>query len=273
MNIWAYIERLEVLIFLSIAGGIAILALPLYSVPPVFFNESFEFILFVVSFEISCIIGIAYAINPASVLYIIGVHAVDAEHKKVRYVLSDKRHPCGVAHTIVGHHPDCGRFQAHTIKIFGIHKCSGCVGLAAGGVVSMFLILIIVWQSIVWESPAIALFQQTIPLLTPLGIILVSIGFADGFLRNRGISNSQKKHGYRSPVLHAVANSFYPIGFTLSCGGVMLGTGSGFLALLSLSVCISWLYTRTVLSRLNHQTVCIRCQFLELPRMRRHHKH
>ncbi|MBS7638359.1 hypothetical protein KEJ49_05700 [Candidatus Bathyarchaeota archaeon] len=36
------------------------------------------------------------------------------------------------AFSIKGHHPDCGRFKAHTINIFGRALCAACTGLLLG---------------------------------------------------------------------------------------------------------------------------------------------
>ncbi len=44
---------------------------------------------------------------------------------------------------VLGHHPDCGRFSGHTLRIAGRLACAGCTGMALGGALGAVLGLVL----------------------------------------------------------------------------------------------------------------------------------
>jgi hypothetical protein len=139
---------------------------------------------------------------------------------------------------IASHHPDCGKFSAHVLRIDGHTFCAACTGLLSGGIISILgaLVYFLVGWPFVLAPFAVAL----------IGITAVFLGFFQ--LKFRGI-------------LRSVLNAFFVFGALLILVGVDELSGGLFVDFLLESFIAFWIFTRIQLSQWDHQRICKNCEF------------
>ncbi|HIH45274.1 MAG TPA: hypothetical protein HA257_09485 [Candidatus Methanoperedenaceae archaeon] len=139
-----------------------------------------------------------------------------------------------------GHHPDCEHFRSHVVRIGHRTMCSGCLGLAAGAVVSAVLMLLYI-------APAWELSVDAPQFLLPAGLGLVALNFVETALPG--------KNGY----VHMLSNILLVTGFLSYTVGILQLTGSAAYGFFGIMLSFLWLDTRVVLSDQRHVYICQGC--------------
>ena len=143
---------------------------------------------------------------------------------------SERRGNDGVA----GHHPDCGHFPGHTVKIGTNVYCAGCSGLVIGAVFSL-----------------IGLVSGDYPFDTYVGFwfgaLLVGLGLAQHFI------------DLGSGWLHFWLNLWFVVGAWLMFAAIQLMNHSFLVSAYFLCVTVFWIYARIRASQWTHVAVCAGC--------------
>jgi hypothetical protein len=139
----------------------------------------------------------------------------------------------------IGHHPDCERFEDHTMVIGGRVRCSGCLGLGLGCVIGLLLLFLVLIDPFVVPSQG--------PALVVIGLFLVLTNFAE------------TAHHSRTPALHIIGNVILPIGFLSVTIGVSEATGEVAVGLLAVLISYLLLETRIHISDWKHMEICRMC--------------
>jgi len=143
-----------------------------------------------------------------------------------------------------GHHPDCGSFGAHVIRVNHMVFCAGCVGLILGAVLSLFGVALYFFINMSFELNYFLAFW--------IGFVGIFCGLLQYHLSNWGKSS-----------IHLAVNIYFVFGvflFLVGVDGIIQNTIVDFyLIILSLF----WLYTRILLSQLDHRKICNSCHVRE----------
>ncbi|MDH5448105.1 MAG: hypothetical protein OEX01_03770 [Candidatus Bathyarchaeota archaeon] len=146
--------------------------------------------------------------------------------------------------TFRGHHPDCGNFGAHAFRIGDRVFCAGCAGLILGaalsllGVVPYFFLNLSSWLNYF--------------LVFWIGFVGVSCGLLQYHLFNWGKSS-----------VHFSVNTFFVFSVFLLLVGVDGITQNVIADFYLIALGIFWLYTRILLSQLDHKIICTACHMKE----------
>jgi hypothetical protein len=135
---------------------------------------------------------------------------------------------------VSGHHPDCGRFNGHTVNLLGKKRCAGCTGLVIGASASLI---------------GLALGTRGLGVEAAFwgGVILVGLGLAQHFI---DLGNEW---------VHLVLNIFFVVGAWLMFESVQaLGLGVD-IQVYFLSMTVFWIWARIRASQWDHVGVCSRC--------------
>jgi hypothetical protein len=136
------------------------------------------------------------------------------------------------------HHPDCGKFSAHVIRINGHTLCAACTGLLLGGItaiVGAFIYFFIGWH-IVTVAFTVAL----------IGVIAMVLGFSQ--LKSSGF-------------IRLILNIFFVLGAFLILVGIDELIGSLFVDFFMEAFIVFWIFTRIQLSQWDHWRICNNCKF------------
>ena len=139
-----------------------------------------------------------------------------------------------------GHHPDCERFESHTIKIKDKVLCAGCTGLALGSIVSIFLMG--VYILLPNEIPPTILHISIMP-----GMFLIALNYIETVIPTR------------KTLLHLISNIFLVIGFFFVVIGIFQSAGSVIYGIFGILMSFLWLDTRIRLSSWRHARICEDC--------------
>ena len=135
-----------------------------------------------------------------------------------------------------GHHPNCGKYSAHVLKIHNKTVCSACAGLLVGGVLAlaMSLAYFVVEIQLTKNSSSLVLAGV---LATTLGLFQFKFGSVARFL----------------------ANIIFVLGATSVLVGVDALVGSLVFDLFVVCLIVFWLFTRISLSSWDHEQICSTC--------------
>ncbi len=167
-------------------------------------------------FALICSLGIIAGVSPAFLLF----------------SGAERRDGDGVS----GHHPDCGRFNGHTVNLLGKRRCAGCTGLVIGAVASL--------GGLALGLPPLELGIETVFWS---GVILVGLGLAQHFI---DLGNEW---------VHLLLNNLFVVGAWLmfeSIQGLGLGLGG---QVYFLSMTGFWIWARIRASQWTHVGVCAGC--------------
>jgi len=143
--------------------------------------------------------------------------------------------------TIVGHHPNCGNFSAHTFQINNMRLCGGCTGLFLGAL-SAFV------------GAAVYFFGNWHVAQSANTILLVGVlGVASGLLQHLLFN-------VRKSFVRLFLNSFFVFGAFLILIGIDELIQSLAIDLFIIALSVFWLYTRISLSERSHRRVCYSCK-------------
>lgn len=152
-----------------------------------------------------------------------------------RSVLADER-----SRELRGHHPTCGRFGAHVLRVRGKVYCAGCMGLLTGALVAI--------AGSLSYSLGIYTVSGGASVMFWTGFVLVTIGLIQ----------------YTKPLMtngwvHFLSNTMFVAGAFLLLLGVVEMSMSIFFEIYFLIITLYWILTRIVLSSLEHQKICLQC--------------
>ena len=137
-----------------------------------------------------------------------------------------------------GHHPDCGRFSAHTIRFNGASYCAACTGLLIGGIAAMSVTVLYFFLGLNAEA---------------IGFPAVLIGLFGPVL---GLVQFKFKGWTR-----LVANMLFVLGSSLMLIGIDQLVRSVFVDLYLTGLVLMWILTRVMISQWDHHRICLRCSF------------
>jgi hypothetical protein len=178
----------------------------------------------------SCLFGISLAFFPGWYKKILKPDMNNAYIKNDKVVLRKR----------IGHHPDCDSFKNHVIAFGENFLCTGCLGLAIGSFISIFLILIYLVFSYGNSSFVFYLFFF-------FGLIMIAFNFIEIMFP------------VRNKYVHIFSNSLIVLGFFLIIIGIFELTGSTSYAIISLIFSFLFLITRIQLSHRRHSLICKLC--------------
>ena len=137
-----------------------------------------------------------------------------------------------------GHHPDCGRFSAHTIRFKGNSYCAACTGLLMGGVVAMIV-------------TALYFF---------FGLNAGSVSFPAVLVGQLGLASGLTQFKFRNWTRSA-ANLLFVLGSSFMLIGVDQLVGSVFVDIYVSGLIVLWILTRVMISQSDHRRICLSCGF------------
>jgi hypothetical protein len=133
-----------------------------------------------------------------------------------------------------GHHPDCGYFTGHTVRIGQKVFCAGCSGLVLGASLAL-----------------IGLVSGGYPFVVPVGfwfgVLLVGLGLAQHYI------------DLGSAWLHLVLNIVFVMGAWLMFEAIQLMNLSFLVSAYFLMVTVFWIFARIRMSQWFHVGVCRGC--------------
>jgi hypothetical protein len=139
-----------------------------------------------------------------------------------------------------GHHPDCDKFQNHTILINNKKFCTGCLGLSLGCITSILLVIFYLIFDIIWSSIVVYFFVF-------IGLIMIFLSFIETML--------PRKNG----IIHIILNLFLVLGFLLVTISIFEITGNIIYGFIGIIFSVLWLDTRIQLSNWRHSLICLKC--------------
>jgi hypothetical protein len=181
-------------------------------------------------FIFSCLIGISLAIYP-------GWHR---RFLKRRIRTDGNQNIQKKARKREGHHPNCDHFKNHTVKIKNKLYCAGCLGIALGCIISIF-IMIFYTLIIVKLSSTIFL------LLIMLSLIIIGFVYMEIILFKR------------NTFIHIISNLLLVISFLVITISITEITGNKIYGVISIILSFLWLDTRIQLSNWHHTLICKKC--------------
>lgn len=137
-----------------------------------------------------------------------------------------------------GHHPNCTLFRFHTFSFKNNVCCAGCMGLAMGACVSLFLILLYhfdAWSISFTKSGVV------------ISIFLIFLFYALLLL-------SKRKN-----IIHSLVNLVFIVNFLFLTISMLELTKNTLYAILTILFCFLWLDTRIQLSNWQHKRICRTC--------------
>ncbi|MFQ6068649.1 MAG: hypothetical protein ACE5KD_03800 [Candidatus Bathyarchaeia archaeon] len=189
-------------------------------------------------FSIVCVLGILAGIFPSKCSNILHFGKAKQECTPRSADLPKK------ALTLQGHHPNCGNFAAHTFQIGNRILCAGCTGLILGAILSLFGVTLHFFANLpLWSNYSLVFW---------IGCIGVSCGLLQYHLFNLGKSS-----------IHLFVNIFFVFGVFLLLVGHDEMTQNAITDFYLITLSIFWLYTRILLSQLDHKRICITCHVEE----------
>ena len=140
----------------------------------------------------------------------------------------------------VGHHPACGNFSAHILRLGSKTYCAGCTGLVLGAIISLIGILSYSFLDFNVGENAVLIFW--------VGFIAVACGLLQYHILdgNRG-------------AVHFFFNVTFVLGAFLLQVGINEITGNFIVGFYLFTLIIYWIITRIMTSQLEHEKVCSTC--------------
>jgi hypothetical protein len=180
-----------------------------------------------------CVLGIIAVFLPNKCLRILDIG------KKNRTVDSDsaKLASHGTSDALQGHHPTCGKYDAHIFRIKNKIFCAACAGLLLGGLLALAAAAVYFFAD--WRV------AEHSSLMVLLGIVGVNLGLF--------------QFKFKSLVRLAV-NTVFVLGTLLILVGIDELVHSLFFDLFVVSLIVFWLFTRISLSHWDHERICSDCE-------------
>jgi hypothetical protein len=190
----------------------------------------FDKLIIGLAFIISCILGISLAFKPNWIKT-----SLETQSNK----LKSKQNQLHIQRE--GHHPICGQFTSHTIKINDRLYCAGCTGLTIGAIIACILMVVYI------------VLQFSIPMFISyfimlVGMVLITLNYLSILFH------------YKNAQLQLLSSMLLIIGFFLIIIGIFQVTGDIIYGLFGVIISFLWLDTRIQLSYWRHTKLCNNCQ-------------
>ena len=182
------------------------------------------------TFILICAVGIVAALSPRKCSRSFDTHVSSATSGHELKIVSSVGSKA--------HHPDCGRFSAHTIQFNRSSYCAACTGLVLG---ASFAVAISVLHFF---------FGFCTPEFSLLYVAIGQLGPALGFIQF-------KFKGW----IRLAANAFFVLGTSLIVIGIDQRLGSFFVDLYVMSLVVFWIMTRIAISQWDHSRICLICHY------------
>jgi hypothetical protein len=184
-------------------------------------------------FSSICVLGILAVFSPNQCLRILEIG------KKNRTVGSDssKLASHGTSNALQGHHPSCGKYDAHIFRIKDRIFCAACAGLLLGGLLALAGASVYFFGD--WRVAGHS------SLMVLLGIVGVSLGLFQFKFRN---------------LVRLSVNTVFVLGALLVLIGIDELVHSLFFDLFVVSLIVFWLFTRISLSQWDYERICSGCE-------------
>ncbi len=190
-------------------------------------------------FSIVCVLGILAGIFPSKCSSIF--HSRKAKRGEFTRESTDLPKKTLVFR---GHHPDCENFGAYIFRIGDRVFCAGCTGLILGAVLSLIVSVPYFFLNMSFWSNYFLVFW--------IGLIGVSCGLLQYHFFNWGKGS-----------VHLFVNTFFVFGVFILLEVVDAITQNFIIDFYLIVLSIFWLYTRILLSQLDHKKICTRCRVEE----------
>lgn len=224
-------SRILSLAYLSVSlSGLFLLALLTLNPPTWIVNTPFHKQVIGSIFVVICLLGIILGVSPSRLSRNTHIRR-QKKYEEARQANSKT--------TFIGHHPVCGNFSSHVLKIWGKTRCAGCTGLITGAIISLVGSLIYFFLDFHVGEAATLVFW--------LGFGCVVCGLL------------QYHVFMKQSLFHFLVNVVFVIGAFLLLVGVNEGTGSPVLEAYLFTLIIFWIITRITLSQREHEKVCAAC--------------
>lgn len=214
-------------VLLSLIGGTCVVIIGILGSFQAEAVDSWGKLLVGAPFIMSCLVGISLAFRPSW----IGRRLKGRESSPVEGTETSRR--------IRGHHPDCDRFEGHVVTIDEKTVCTGCLGLAVGAIISIFLML--AYMIAPWEFSSFSLYLL---LITGLTIVALSL-FEAAFTKTR--------------FIHVLMNVILILGFFLTAMSVFQLSGKPIYGWVVIIISFLWLETRIQIANWRHDRICSSC--------------
>jgi hypothetical protein len=136
------------------------------------------------------------------------------------------------------HHPNCGKFSAHTIRFRRTLYCAACTGLVVGA--SLAVALSVAYFLLGLSIGGSDLVFMAVGSLGPL------VGFIQFMFKGWA---------------RVAANAFFVFGTSLIVIGIDLHIGSFFVDLYMMGLVVFWIMTRMAVSQWDHSRICSICNY------------
>ena len=217
-------------VLLSIAGLLLVLTLILF--PPTVNNDLLLRKTLIGSiFNSICLLGILAVFFPNLCKKILRIKNEVMDFDSAKTAAYER------SYVLKGHHPTCGKYFAHVLRIGNYTFCAACIGLFLGGLLAL--------------SGGIGYFHygldivQNSKIVIMLGIFGISLGLVQFKFR-----------GY----IRLLVNTYFVFGAMLVLIGIDALVHSLFFDLFAICLITFWLFTRIALSRWDHKIICFSCK-------------
>jgi Ca2+/Na+ antiporter len=138
---------------------------------------------------------------------------------------------------LLGHHPTCGKYSAHTFQIGNRTFCAACIGLLLGGILAL-------------AGAAVYFFGDLqVAEYSTLFVLLGVVGVSFGLFQFK----------FRS-LIRLSMNIVFVLGALLILVGIDASVRSLFFDLFVVCLIVFWLFTRILLSQWDHEVICSGCE-------------
>lgn len=137
---------------------------------------------------------------------------------------------------LMGHHPSCGRFFAHTVHIGGRALCAACTGLLCGGIAAFAGTILYFFGG------------QNLGHMGLWAVLVGQVGILLGLVQF-------KFSGYA----RLTANAFFVFAAFLTLVGVDALVSNIFIDIYVVVLIVFWLWTRIAISQWDHRRICCGC--------------
>jgi hypothetical protein len=137
-----------------------------------------------------------------------------------------------------GHHPDCGKFSDHTIRVMGNSYCAACTGLLIGGVMAMSVTILYFF----------------------LGLNAEAMGFPAVLMGQFGPALGLLQFKFKSWI-RLSANVLFVLGSCLILVGIDKLEQNVFVDAYLTGLILLWILTRVIISQWDHCRICFACGF------------
>ena len=139
-----------------------------------------------------------------------------------------------------GHHPDCGRFESHTILFMGRNYCPGCSGLLVGAIIAVIGTLLYYFMGLV-------MIYGEISFWTGAGTVLISLALI--FFLNK-----------QNNIVKLISNATLVLGSLLILVGIDTVKENIVMEFYFFLLVLFWIRARIAVSERNHESICNHCR-------------